>query len=238
MSDVNSDLASSEPPRDVRLVLIRHGESVWNAERRVQGQLGTGLTAQGRSQATTVADYLRRTFPEPAVVFSSDLERVVQTSQPYLSASGQAAEFDKRLREIDTGAWSGLLVDDAIARFPDEHAAFSKGEDVARGGGETFAQMRDRFAAALGDIGRTALDRAPAESSSTAIVFTHGGPIGVTVATILGMPLTGKRPVDSVENCSVTVLRATPVDDETAATAAGAGFAGFSWRVSSFNATA
>lgn len=79
---------SPDKRREARLVLIRHGESIWNGRGRVQGQLGTGLSATGRKQAEAVAAQLLATYPNPAKVFSSDLERVVQTAEPYLSRTG------------------------------------------------------------------------------------------------------------------------------------------------------
>ena len=65
-----------------RLVLVRHGESLWNAEGRLQGQGGTGLSELGHQQAELVAAYLCERFPDVTAVVGSDLQRVAQTAQP------------------------------------------------------------------------------------------------------------------------------------------------------------
>ncbi|WP_165367732.1 histidine phosphatase family protein [Phytoactinopolyspora endophytica] len=207
------DETARDEYRVARLILVRHGESFWNAEGRIQGQGGTGLSARGEAQAAEVANHLIATYPDPHVVFSSDQERVVQTSEPYLSRTGGSAELDKRLREIDTGDWTGLLTTEAAERFPDQIAAVRRGEDIARGGGETFADMRTRVGETLRDIASSAGKYVPVRETMTAIVFTHGGPIRVAVAEALGLPPNGHRLLDSPHNCSVTVLSAEVSSD-------------------------
>ncbi|AYY14108.1 histidine phosphatase family protein [Actinobacteria bacterium YIM 96077] len=204
--------------REARLVLIRHGESEWNAEGRIQGQHGTGLSARGRAQAEDVATYLTAAFPDPVLVVASDLERVTQTAAPYVSSTGATVEVDKRLREIDTGAWSGLIGAEVAERFPDEIAAVRRGEDIPRGGGERFADLRVRVAEALHDLARQASADANAGATPTALIFTHGGPIRVSVAAALDLPEGGHQLLDPPENCSVTVL--TFVLDESGDVAA------------------
>jgi glucosyl-3-phosphoglycerate phosphatase len=216
---VTNRWAAEEPAesawREARLVLIRHGESIWNAERRVQGQAGTGLSELGRRQAEQAAGHLMTTYPEPTAVIGSDLERVVQTAEPYLARSGRELELDKRLREIDTGAWSGLLMTEVTERFPEQIAAVQRGEDIARGGGENFAAMRARVGEALRSIAGAVIGHAPLHGSATALVFTHGGPIRVGTADLLGLPPDGHRQLEPPENCSITVLHL--VADESGA---------------------
>ncbi|WP_162449418.1 histidine phosphatase family protein [Phytoactinopolyspora mesophila] len=204
--------------REAQLILIRHGESHWNAEGRVQGQLGTGLTPLGHTQAAAVSRHLHATYPKPALVFSSDLERVMQTSAPYLSRTGYPVELDKRLREIDCGAWSGLLREDVLERFPEEIAAIQAGEDVRRGGGENFAAMRARVGEALRDIAELTVRGIPPENTATALVFTHGGPVRVATAEALDLPPDGHRLLEPPDNCSVTILNMT-VDPDGEVTA-------------------
>ncbi|WP_166348245.1 histidine phosphatase family protein [Phytoactinopolyspora limicola] len=204
--------------RRAQLVLIRHGESEWNAERRVQGQLGTGLTARGQAQARAVAQHLITTYPDPAFVVSSDLERVLRTAEPYLAHASHPAELDKRLREIDAGEWSGLLMDDVAEQFSDELAAIRHGADIPRGRtGETFVAMRSRVTEALHDIARRTVRGTPDRGTKTALVFTHGGPVRVAVAEALGLPPGGHRLLAPPANCSVTVLTllVDPDDDIT-----------------------
>lgn len=177
------------------LVLLRHGESVWNAEDRYQGQQGTGLSARGRDQAKAAAEYLR-SFTFDAIV-ASDLQRVQETLEPYVG--NQPVHLDRRWREIDVGTWSGRTFADVHADEPDVVSAFSRGEDVARGGGETLRELRDRVCEALRELcpNRTA----------RVLVGTHGGPIRAATAGVLGLPAGGEMVLEPPGNCSLTVLR-------------------------------
>src|SRR5690625_4014310 len=88
------------------LHLVRHGEAVWNAEGKYQGQADSGLTAAGREQAARAALWLRA-LPRVDGVACSDLPRVRDTAAPFLDATGHDARVDPRLREIDVGSWPG-----------------------------------------------------------------------------------------------------------------------------------
>lgn len=180
------------------LVLLRHGESVWNAEHRYQGQQGTGLSARGRQQAKQAAEYLQ-SFEFDAMV-ASDLQRVRETLQPYLDSQDHLeVRVDKRWREIDVGTWGGRMIAEIAAEEPDVVEAFARGENVARGGGETFAQLRTRVWEAAQDIARSGVRRV--------LVVTHGGPIRVAAASALGLPAGDEMVLDPPGNCSLTTLR-------------------------------
>ncbi|MGW7680298.1 histidine phosphatase family protein [Kribbella sp. NPDC054772] len=200
------------------LVLLRHGESVWNAEHRYQGQQGSGLSARGRQQAKQAADYLQ-SFEFDAIV-ASDLQRVTETLQPYLDTLDQpTVGIDRRWREIDVGTWGGRTFTDVYADEPDVVDAFARGEDVARGGGETFAQLRARVWEAtreLADSGTSAgaTDVVDADAGARAgrsirrvLVVTHGGPIRVAAASALQLPPGAEMLLDPPVNCSLTTLR-------------------------------
>jgi len=193
------------------LVLLRHGESVWNAEHRYQGQQGTGLSALGRQQAKQAAEYLR-SFEFDAIV-ASDLQRVQETLQPYLDTRDHLpVRVDKRWREIDVGTWGGrafTVVD-----------VFAPGEGVARGGGETFAQLRARVweaATQLADHATTADGAGGAVDADAGarvggrvrrvLVVTHGGPIRVAAASALQLQPGAEMLLDPPVNCSLTILR-------------------------------
>ncbi|WP_171906781.1 histidine phosphatase family protein [Jiangella alba] len=186
--------------RRVRLVLIRHGESTWNAEGRIQGQLGPGLSGRGRDQAATVARWLRDHHPRVGAVAVSDLPRVTETAAAYLDLAPSAVVTDPRLREIDNGDWSGRTTAEVAAAYPEQIAAIRRGEDLPRGGGETFAQLTARVDDALRELA----GRLVAEP--VALVFTHGGPIRVAVAAALGLPAGGHALLEPPGNCSVTEL--------------------------------
>lgn len=185
------------------LVLLRHGESLWNAEHRYQGQQGTGLSARGRQQAKAAADYLQSL--EIDAVVASDLQRVTETLQPYLDSRDDVpVRVDARWREIDVGTWGGRTIADVYAEEPDVVDAFNRGEDVARGGGESFRQLRSRVweaAHAVADVEGTA------GAAQRVLVVTHGGPIRVAAASALRLPAGAEFLLDPPVNCSLTTLR-------------------------------
>ncbi|GAA1864359.1 histidine phosphatase family protein [Asanoa iriomotensis] len=179
----------------VRLVLVRHGESHWNVEERYQGQEDSGLTEVGRAQAEMAAEVLIDRYGAADLVLSSDLPRAVDTAAAYLRRIGGSARTDARLREIDVGTWGGRTRAEVAAAHPDEIAAFNRGVDIPRGGGETFGQLRERVWAALSEA-----------VGATVVVFTHGGPIRVATAAALRVPPPGEHAFASVSNCSLTVI--------------------------------
>ncbi|MEV5888621.1 histidine phosphatase family protein [Nonomuraea fuscirosea] len=184
----------------VRLVLVRHGESVWNVEERYQGQSDSGLTATGREQAEVAAAALLARFGPPDLVVSSDLPRARDTANAYLRHFGIEARLDARLREADIGSWAGRPFTEIAAEYPDVLAAVGRGEDVRRGGGETFAELRRRVWQALVDAA------AMATGDATVVVFTHGGPIRVAAAAALRLPVPGHLSFAPPVNTSLTVI--------------------------------
>ena len=151
-----------------RFLLIRHGESVWNAEGRWQGQADPPLSDAGRKAARALAERL----PTGLVrLVSSDLARSAETATLLGERLGLEPVFDARLREWDVGDWSGLPHDEIVRRHPDEYRRVRAGDLTLRpGGGESRAELRERVLAALDDYGR----RGPA---GTVGVVTHGGVI-------------------------------------------------------------
>lgn len=192
----------------VRLVLVRHGESEWNAAGILQGHGGPGLTSRGRAQAAATARALARLHAGATVIARSDLVRVVETAaatEELLPAV--PVRVDDRLRELDVGAWTGRSRDEVAATEAAAFAAFARGDDVPAGGGETFAALRARVVDALTDVVAEA-GASGAGRTATVLVFTHGGPIRVAVAAGLGLPAGAHRRLESVGNCAVTVLDA------------------------------
>lgn len=201
----------SEP--DVELTLIRHGESIWNAEHRYQGQGGPGLSPLGRQQAEYAADYLEREFKPFDLVLASDLPRVQETAEPWMKRTGRTPVIDPRWREIDAGAWSGLFGNEVQERFPDEFAAFRRGEDLARGGGESFAIFRRRCVDAMTDLVLSAADDVDARPARV-LIFTHGGCIEMCSAEVLGLPPMKHVWLRPATNCSITRLGFGVADGE------------------------
>jgi len=132
---------------DPRLVLVRHGRTDWNAEGRFQGQADPPLDDFGWEQARRAAEFLAAM--RPTAIVSSDLRRAHQTAVMVGAACGLVPSTDRELREVALGDWEGLQRDEAARRFPAEYAAWTVGQDVRRGGGETQAEAGTRVATAL-----------------------------------------------------------------------------------------
>lgn len=179
-----------------RLVLVRHGQSIWNAERRIQGQGGTGLSETGKAQAEHVADWLARTFPDADIV-SSDIQRCVETTEPIASALGVEPRLDPGVRERDFGEWTGSLVAEIEERDPERFARWRDGEDVVpEVGGESGPQLAART---LETLERVAAER---EEGAT-VVVTHGGPVWHGTHAFLDL---AEGTLGGVANTSVTEL--------------------------------
>jgi len=181
------------------LLLVRHGESHWNAEHRYQGQQDSGLTARGRSQAEQVGRLLAEEAGAPGAIWSSDLPRAHDTAVPYAALTQRPIRTDPRLREVDVGVWSGQPITAVARAHPEEVARFAAGEDVRRGGGETFAEVRIRIAACLAEI-------VAEHPDETVVIFSHGGAIRVAAALAAGVPAPGHHGFAAPTNCSRTVL--------------------------------
>ena len=183
----------------MQIIMVRHGESHWNVEKRYQGQADSGLTERGRAQAAQAALALVDEVGRVETVWSSDLPRARDTAQAYADLTGAAVVEDARLREVSVGDWAGRTLEEVARELPEVVAASKAGLDPRRGGGETFAEQRERVAACLEELVETELDRA--------IVFTHGGAIQVGAAYAAGVPSPGHQSMAPASNCSRTVLR-------------------------------
>ena len=146
--------------------IVRHGETLWNRERRIQGQGNSELSAVGLRQAIAVARHLAAAGCTRLV--SSDLGRTVQTAQPIAAATGLRIDTDAGLRERAFGIFEGLTPDQVRERYPDDHASWQlRRPDYGIPGGESLVQLRDRVRGALEALART--------SSGKVIIVTHGG---------------------------------------------------------------
>ena len=90
----------------LRLILVRHGQTDWNAQARYQGQADIPLNDVGRRQAAAVAQ--RLASEEIDILFASDLRRAWETGTAIATARGQTLLAEPRLREMDFGQWQGL----------------------------------------------------------------------------------------------------------------------------------
>ncbi|KAB1214660.1 putative phosphoglycerate mutase GpmB [Morella rubra] len=111
-------------PTYAEIIVVRHGETEWNVDGRIQGHLDVKLNDAGRQQATAVADRLSRE-PKISVVYSSDLKRALETAQIIASTCGGLEIITERdLRERHLGDLQGLVLSDAAKLSPEAYKAF------------------------------------------------------------------------------------------------------------------
>jgi broad specificity phosphatase PhoE len=165
-------------PQLTRLILIRHGESTWNREHRIQGQLDPPLSDLGRAQAERVARRLAGRKVE--ALYASDLLRASQTAEPIAATLGLASTPAPDWREIFLGEWEGLRTEELAARFPEAWEAWTREPswDLVPGG-EGAAVFEKRVETALLRL----IDRHP---SGDVIVVTHGGVIQIALHQVVG----------------------------------------------------
>jgi len=161
----------------VRILLIRHGESTWNADGRWQGQADPPLTERGRAQARSAADAV----PPVALAVASDLERAHHTAALLVGgAGGPAVTQDRDLRERDAGAFSGLTRAEIFERYPGllPDDPTRRGEEgvaalIAPPGWEPDDRLAERAWRAIERIAAALV--ASGDDDRTGLAVTHGG---------------------------------------------------------------
>jgi probable phosphoglycerate mutase len=129
------------------LLFIRHGQTTWNVENRLPGQLpGVPLTDQGRQQAARLADALT-VLPISAII-SSPLERAQETAEYIAHGRDLTIQFEPDLKDTDVGNWAGKVIKDLNQSDP-AWKAYVKDPTVAPEGVETFPQVQQRVVAAI-----------------------------------------------------------------------------------------
>ena len=206
-----------------QLLLVRHGESRWNAEGRIQGQSCAGLGERGQEQARALAAAYGQPLraraaevPGSVRLYTSDLQRAVETAAPLADAAGVAAVPDPRLRERAFGAWEGRSHTELAVEDPDRWVRWTRGEDLMHEiGAETARELAVRVAPALWEL----LDTTP--QGGVTIAVSHGGSIWHGLHDLLSLP---PRSLGPVGNASVAELLLLAAPDDGAAHCALASF--------------
>jgi len=181
-----------------RFIVVRHGETAWNAQGRIQGHLDSPLNEEGLAQAILVGERLAR---EPIdTIFCSDLGRVLQTVQPLVDRLGMEPVRREALRERNLGIFQGLTSAQCQARHPQDYARFH-GRDVDHvvPGGESIRQVYARVAAFFDATAREHPGR-------TLVVVTHGGILDALYRHVTGTPLEKLRDFP-IYNASLNWMR-------------------------------
>jgi broad specificity phosphatase PhoE len=180
-----SNHTSGPALRTGHLLVVRHGESEWNAAGRWQGQADPKLSERGKEQAVQAAGAL--TGLGIGRVISSDLRRARHTAEIIARELGlESPPVDRGLREIDVGEWSGLTRVEIELRWPNLLAAWSAGHLESTPGGETLSALRTRVTEA---IRRVVSADGSGSGSQTILVVTHRRTISALEESV------GARPV-------------------------------------------
>jgi probable phosphoglycerate mutase len=180
-----------------RLLLVRHGQTAWNAEGRAQGHADVSLDDTGRAQAETMAAVVAGY--EPEVLVSSDLARARETAAFLEKATGLTCVEDPRLREYDVGERTGLTREE-FAETGGGEASWDVHAHVDVPGAETAEQVSARIVPAVRSV-LTALS-----PGATAVVVTHGASGRVAVCGLLDWPLEAYDALGTLDNCAWVVL--------------------------------
>lgn len=187
------------------VILMRHGETAWNHESRLQGWAPVSLNDRGREQAAAAGEYLDRddaTLAAPDRVIASDLVRTRETATAVQSELDTSVRFDSAWRERDLGVYQGLPLTTVTERFP----SFGLGEDAADAAdqvpdsGESLTQVADRVVSSWEEL------IAASDPDESVLVVTHGGPIRLLLGHIEDLSIAEAMLTDGPKNCSLTEI--------------------------------
>jgi len=180
------------------LILIRHGETLWNQQGRMQGQQDSPLTELGVRQTRQLARRLRE-VPFGAL-YSSDLGRAYRTALSIAEETGHTVTIDTRLRERNFGVFEGLTNTEIKVRYPEDHVRFaSRDPHYVMSGGESAHEFQQRCVCCLSEI-------ADDHRGANAVVVTHGLVLDALYRAALGMPIEQPRGFPLL-NCSLNTFR-------------------------------
>ena len=185
-------------PVATRLCIIRHGETDWNVEKRIQGHIDVPLNEVGRAQALAMA--FNAAHQRFHAIYSSDLLRAVETAEALAQREGQAVRLLPQLRERHFGVFQGLAVAEAAARFPAAHARYAaRDPDYDFETGESLTRFAARVAEGIAWLTRH-------HGGQTIAAVSHSGVLDVVYRRATGRPLSAPRDF-RIPNCALNWFR-------------------------------
>jgi probable phosphoglycerate mutase len=183
------------------VLLLRHGETTWNRQSRMQGWAPTPLTDRGREQARRAGAAIAREYDVDRIV-ASDLRRTRETTAELLGSVDAEPTFDRRWRERSFGDLQGLTVSDVFEGHPEYSllASGAAGAQATPPGGESLIDARERVLAGWDGLVTDAGDE-------TVLVVTHGGPIFLLLAHVRGQDFETAMGEGWPENAGLAELR-------------------------------
>lgn len=209
-----------------RLVLLRHGQTAYNATRRMQGHLDTELSEVGRAQAREAAKSLATR--SPLLIRSSDLQRAHDTALALGGTTGLEVVTDPRLRETHLGDWQGLTHEEVDAQMPGARRIWRDDATWTPPGGESRVDVAARSVPVVTDL-LAELDewgQGP-RAEQPVVLVAHGGVIAALTAGLLGLPVANWPILGGLANTSWVQLsgHSLPGEEPT-------------WRLDVWNASA
>ena len=167
--------------KKTEIILIRHGETVWNSQQRMQGHSNSDLSSVGQAQIQALGQWMKNVPFD--LIYSSDSLRAKQTAEAITQFSGHELKIDLRLREKNLGVFEGLTSEEARERHPEVFRLFkTAGSKYVIDEGESTQQLQDRALEIVDEI----RIKHPEEH---VLLVTHGGFIRVVMKHSLGLSL-------------------------------------------------
>ncbi len=211
-----------------RLVMLRHGQTEFNAGSRMQGQLDTDLTDLGRAQAVAAAEVLAKR--QPVLIVSSDLRRAYDTALALGERSGLQVRIDTRLRETHLGDWQGLTHAEVDAAAPGARLAWRDDATWAPHGGESRIDVADRSLPLVAELIASEPEWGADEPDRPMVLVAHGGLIAALTAALLDLPVDSWPVLGGMGNASWAQLSGHGPAD--------AAVSDLRWRLDVWNASA
>lgn len=181
-----------------RICFIRHGETDWNVEKRIQGQIEIPLNETGRAQALAMT--FNSAHHNFEAIYSSDLVRARDTANMLAARRGLAIKILPQLRERHFGIFQGLTAEEGQVQHPDVHARYlARDPDYDFISGESMRDLAERVAAAVHTMTQH-------HAGQTIAAITHGGVLDILYRKATGKPLHAPRDF-SIPNCALNWFR-------------------------------
>ena len=169
----------NNPAMTTTLILIRHAQTAWNREGRIQGSKDSELSEHGRAQAMLL--WRRLAKMKFSAVYSSDHQRCLQTARMALGQTELPIVAVPELRERTLGQWEGRLWSEIVHETPEDARAYRASAQFAPRGGERWAELQSRVFKVI----RRVLAERP---NQTSVLFTSGGPVRAAVMEAMRIP--------------------------------------------------
>ncbi|SDC33610.1 MULTISPECIES: alpha-ribazole phosphatase [unclassified Candidatus Frackibacter] len=180
------------------IILVRHGETLWNKESRFQGSTDIELSSLGKEQAKKLAERFRDI--EIDMIYASNLQRAFETAERVADYHNIKVKQISKLQEASFGDWEGLTFNQIKEEDEDRLDAWLKDPVTVRTpGGEKFEDVQKRAKEALNDIKAEHQD-------SKVLVVAHGGTIRALLTDLLGMPLSNFWRIQQ-DNTAVNIVK-------------------------------